>query len=155
MPLDLLGLEPYLALAARQVQGEGGKRQPGNPPPEAVHDPQAGVNPRAEVHGALDGVAVEEVVWLDAVFQKRGEETAEDVRVVVDSLEEDALVDHADARTVEDVGCGRDLAGELRRMVEVACEPGGLAAVEERGKARRNPLGKHAGHPAPKAKYLD
>jgi len=59
---------------------------------EALHDLEALANRRPEVAGALDQVALVEVVRPDPVLDELVDERALDVDAVVDAGEQDALV---------------------------------------------------------------
>ena len=90
---QLLGLEADFSVSAGQVEGEGGQRHAGDSSAQLVHDFQSFAYPGAEMHGALDGIAMEEIIWLDMDGEEIREELPECFGVVVHAPEQYGLVD--------------------------------------------------------------
>ena len=92
-------------------------------------DVEAGLESGSEAGGSANGVAVIEVIWFDAHAEEAREEASQGFGIVVDSLEQDGLIDGGDAGLQEAQDGVVGLVGEFVGMVEMGGDPDGFAAV--------------------------
>ena len=90
---------------------------------QPLHDLDALADRRPEVAGALDQVALVDVVGPDPVLDELVDERPLDVDAVVDAGEQDRLVAQRDAGAGQPVAGARDLGRDLVGVVEVEVHP--------------------------------
>ena len=96
---DVVRHDRDLAAAAGCINDELRHRVPGGVTAEALDDLQALADRRPEVPGALDQVALVEVVGPDPVLDQALDQLPLGVDAVVDARQEHGLVAQRDART--------------------------------------------------------
>ncbi len=99
-------------------------------PAQALHDLEALADRRPEVAGALDEVALVQVVRPDPVRDELVDQRALDVDAVVDAREQHALVADRQAGPRQLVDRARDLGRDLVGVVEVQVDPERVVLLE-------------------------
>ena len=115
-------------------------------PAQALDDLEPLADRRPEVAGALDQVALVQVVGADPVLDQLVDEVALDVHAVVDAGQEHGLVAHRQAGLGQPVDGTRDLGRDLVRVVEVEVDPQRVVLLEHLAQLVVDPLGQEDRH---------
>ena len=115
---------------------------------QALHDLEALADRRPEVPGALDQVALVQVVRPDPVRHELVDERALDVDAVVDAGEQHALVADRQPGLGQLVDRARDLGRDLVRVVEVQVDPERVVLLEHLAQLVVDALGQEDRHAA-------
>jgi hypothetical protein len=108
---------------------------------QALHDLEALADRGPEVAGALDQVALVQVVRPDPVLDEAMDERSLDVDAVVDAGQQDALVAERDPGPGQLVGRPGDLGRDLVGVVEVEVHPDRVVRREHLAQLVVDPLG--------------
>ncbi len=152
---DVVGVDGDFAAAAGGVDDELGDGVAGGVTAEGFDDFNAFVDGGAEVGGALDEVALVEVVGADAAHEEFVHEGLHDVGLVVDATEEDALVAKGDAVIGEALEAGADFGGEFAGVIGVDADEEGVVFLQHLAKRGGDALGEEDGDAGTDADELD
>ena len=119
-----------LAATAGCVDHVGGYGVAGRVAAKTFHDLEALADRCPEVSGALDEVALVQVIGPDPVRDELVHERPLDVDAVVDPGKEHALVTDGQARLGQLVDRARDLRRDLVRVVEMEVDPQRVVLLE-------------------------
>ena len=152
---QVVGHHRDLAAAAGRVDHVGRDRIAAGVAAQALHDLEALADGRPEMAGALDQVALVEVVRPDPVLDQLVDERALDVDAVVDAGQQDRLVADRQAGPGQLVDRPADLRRDLVRVVEVEVDPQRVVLLEHLAQLVVDPLGQEDGHPRADPDDLD
>lgn len=122
---------------------------------EAFNDFDTFGDAGAQVSGALNEVALIEVVRADATHKKFVDQVALDLDGVVDLVEEDGLVPHHDTGVGEAAEAIANFAGEFARVIGVDGNEERVEFFEHRAEFGRDALGEKNGDTRANADELD
>ena len=130
-----------LPAAAGRIHDVLGDGVAGGVAAEPLHDLETLADRRPEVPGALDEVALVDVVRPDPDLHEPLDQVALDVDAVVDAGQEHGLVPERDAGARKDVARACQLGGDLVRMVDVDVQPDRVVFREHLAQLFVDPLG--------------
>ena len=122
---------------------------------QRLHDLNALGHRRAEVPGAMDQVALVQVVGADAITHQLVHQIHHDVGAVIDARHEHGLRPQRDASIGQFRQRHLHLRRDLLRVVEVDVHPQGMELAQHRHQVIRDALGQEVGHAGADADDLD
>lgn len=152
---DVLRVDGDFSAATGAVDDELGDGVAGGVTAEAFDDLDAFGHAGAEVGGALDEVALVEVVGTNATHEELLDEFLLDLDGVVDSLEKDGLVPHDNAGVGQATEGVANFGGEFVGVVGVDGKEEGMELLEHIAEFRGDSLGKEKRDAGAEAKELD
>ncbi len=152
---DVVGVDGDFAAASGSVDDELGDGVAGGVAAEGFDDFNAFVDGGAEVGGALDEVALVEVVGADPAHEELVDEGLHDVGLVVDATEEDALIAEGDTVIGESLEAGADFGGEFAGVIGVDADEEGVILLQHLAKRGGDALGEEDGDSGADADELD
>ena len=138
---DVLRVDGDFSTAAGAVDDELGDGVAGGVTTEALNDLDAFGHAGAEVRGALDEIALIEVVWANAAHEEFLDQFLLDLDGVVDPFEKNGLVSHDNAGVGQATEGVADLGGEFLGVVGVDGKEEGMELLEHIAEFRGDSLG--------------
>ena len=152
-PQEVLRRQRHLAVGS--VQHVGGHAEAGEVAAQPPHDLQPALDAGAQVGGAGEQLALEDVVGPHAHAQQPVDQGPHHAHVVVHALEQHRLVAERNAGPEQQVARPRRLRGELARVVEVSVEPQRVVAREDAAQLGGDALRQRARRAGAETDYLD
>ena len=152
---DVVGVDGDFAAAAGGVDDELGNGVAGGVAAKGFDDFNALVDGGAKVGGALDEVALIEVVGADAAHEEFVHEGLHDVGFVVDATEEDALVAEGNTVIGESLEASADFGGEFAGVIGVDADEEGVVFLQHLAERGGDALGEKDGDAGTDADELD
>ena len=152
---DILRVEGDLSAASGAVDDELWDGIPGSVTAEALDDLDAFGHASAEVGGALDEIALIEIVGTNTAHEELLDEFLLDFDRVVDSFEKDGLVPHDKAGVCQATERVADFGGEFVGVVAVDGKEEGMELLEHIAEFRGDSLGKEKRDAGAKTKELN
>ena len=152
---DVAGVDRDLSTSARSVDNELRNGVTRGVAAQAFDNFEAFRDGGAQVRGAVDEVALVNVIRPDAAHEEFVHKRFHDGQRVVDAFEEDALVAERDAVVGHHFETGLHFGGELARVVGVDADPERVIFLQHLAKLRRDALWQEDRDAAADAKKLD
>ncbi len=152
---DVVGIQRHFSATAWGINDELRHGITGGVTPESFDDFDPLCHGGTEVGGALDQIALIQVVGPDAAHEELVNEALHDFWFIVHAAQEHALIPQWHAVVCEDAEAFADLGGEFAGMIGVDADEKRVVLLQHAAQLWGDPLWKENGHAGADAEELD